>query len=129
MRTKLLMKFKNLRRPARAEKAGVVAQPFPPKTSKQCMQTIEPSASDKAEYERHTEFLRMKYQSKKWSIPSILTLLQQTADMRRMWIKSENPTVKTVLDKYPYLADPKIVSLCVVYLAIMDPNAPISSDV
>lgn len=109
------MKFKNLRRPARAEKVGIVVQPPLPKTKKRTdlLRTVEPSASDKAEYERHIEFLQNKYKTKKWSLPSMLTLLQQTANQRRLWIKNENPTVKMVLDKFPCLADSKIVSLAV----------------
>lgn len=75
------------------------------------MESAPPSASDNAEYERHIEFLQSKYRTKKWFLSSILTIiLQQTAKQRRFWVKTENPTVKMVLDKFPCLADSKIVS-------------------
>ena len=70
---------------------------------------VEPSVSDTAEYQRHIEFLQTKYNSKKWSLSSMLTLLQQTGMQPIYWIRNENPTVKMVLDKFPCLADSKVV--------------------
>lgn len=79
------MKFKNLRRPARAEKIGIVVQPPPLKSKKRSeLPPLQPSASDIAEYERHVEFLQSKYHGKKWSLSSMLTLLEQTAKQRQL---------------------------------------------
>lgn len=100
-----------MRRPARAEKKGIVVQPLIPKTKKTAeVPAIQPSASETAEYERHIEFLKTKYQSKKWSLPSMLTLLEQTSQQRQLWIKNEKPSVKMVLEKFPCLMDSRIVS-------------------
>ena len=116
-RTKLLMKFKNLRRPSRAEKVGIVVQSPLQKANKKSNKEIQqPSASDIAEYERHIEFLQTKYNAKKWSLTSMVTLLQQTSKQRRLWILNENPSVNMVLEKFPCLADPKIVSLLLLYI-------------
>ena len=109
----MITKFKNLRRPARAEKVGIVVQPPLQKSKKNTEMMrdhVEPSVSDTAEYQRHIEFLQTKYNSKKWSLSSMLTLLQQTGMQRNYWIRNENPTVKMVLDKFPCLADSKVVS-------------------
>ena len=46
------MKFKNLRRPERAERAGVSTPDIPP-LKKRKVDLTEPSPSDMDEYERH----------------------------------------------------------------------------
>ena len=106
-------KFRNLRRPSRAEKAGIAVPPPPKKFKKASVDSITavqaPSESDIAEYTRHIEFIRRSYQSKRWSQKSMITLLQQTAKQRRSWIKNECPSVKDVLKDFPCLADPKLV--------------------
>ena len=73
-------KFRNLRRPSRAEKAGIAVPPPPKKFKKASVDSITavqaPSESDIAEYTRHIEFIRRSYQSKRWSQKSMITLLQ-----------------------------------------------------
>lgn len=76
----------------------------PPSTS--------PSASDTAEYERHVSFLQRSFHSKKWSMTSMLTLMEDTAERRWSWIRCENPSVSIVLEKFPCLTDPRMVRVC-----------------
>ena len=107
------MKFKNLRRPARAKKSGITVHP-PLKKFKtdddDATSSIAVTSSDSAVYERHLEYLQRSFNSKKWSVLSMVTLLQETAEQRRSWITNENPPVKLILEKFPCLADPKVVS-------------------
>lgn len=109
------MKFKNLRRPNRAQKAGIVVPP-PPKRMKMSIPetpATSPSASDTAQYDRHISFLQRSFQSKKRSMASMLTLMEDTAEFRRSWVRDENPSVSMVLEKFPCLTDPRLVSVCV----------------
>ena len=66
------MKFKNLRHPVRAGKAGIVVLPPPKKVKREkeaeLLSTVVPSASSIAEYEQHVNFLQRSYHSKKWSV-------------------------------------------------------------
>ena len=105
----LRTKFKNLRRPARADKAGIVPSPL-----KKPKRNVAPTAatyseSDVAEYKRHVDFLKHTYNSKKWSLSSVKVLLEQTSEHRRMWIRSDTPPVKEVLEMFPCFTDPRIV--------------------
>ena len=84
--------------------------PPPDKKAKISSQPSVPSASETAEYERHIEFLQQSFESKKWSLASMLTLLDETACLRRALIRDENLSVLQILEKFPCLADPKIVS-------------------
>ena len=106
-------KFKNLRRPDRADKAGIVIPPPAPKKVKVCDDVSEQSHSSTAEYERHIQYIQHSYSSKKWSFASMVTLMEQTADRRREWITTEGPSVKEVLEKFPCLADPRIVRIII----------------
>ena len=60
------------RRPARADKVGIVVELRTKHT-----EPAQPSTSDVAEYERHIEFLQTRYETKKWSVSNniMLTLL------------------------------------------------------
>ena len=49
--------------------------------------------------------------SKKWSYAGILALLEETAELRRSWIREESPSVSEVLEKFPCFTDPRIVSI------------------
>ena len=100
------MKFKNLRRPGRAYKAGIVVPP-----SKKPKVTAEQSASDLAEYEQHISQIKKSYSSHKWSVGNLATLLELTSILCRQWINEESPTVKEVLEKFPCLSEPKLVSI------------------
>ena len=57
--------------------------------------------------------------SKKWSYAGILALLEETAELRRSWIREESPSVSKVLEKFSCFTDPIIdnctqtVSTCV----------------
>ena len=105
------MKFKNLRRPSRAEKAGIGLKPPTKKIrvedEDQPSTSTEASSSDKAEYDKHVKFLHKTYSSQKWSMVSITSLLCETAVLRRKWIMEDGPPVQDVLDMYPCF---KIVS-------------------
>ena len=90
------MKFKNLRRPSKAQKSGIVIQP-PQKRVKTA--TVEMfTDSDAAEYKRHIQYLQQTYHSKKvvplWYMQ---LLLEQTSKQRRSWIQINSPPVKEVL--------------------------------
>ena len=103
-------KFKNLRRPARAEKAGIAVPP-PSKKVKSVPVTVPTfTESDTAEYNRHVEYLKHTYNSKKWSLSGMQLLLEQTSK-RRSWIQNEGPSVKSVFEMFPCFADP---SFCIV---------------
>ena len=114
---KLRMKFRNLRRPARAHKAGIVVPP-PAKKKKEEGPLGSPcftasSLSDMAEYDQHVNHIKKIYTSQKWSIATMSQLLQETATERRRWIREDCPSVKEVLLKFPCLHEPKLVSsLC-----------------
>ena len=107
------MKFKKFR-PNRAHKAGIMVPP-PPKRIKMSVPetppSTSPSASDTAHYERHVSFLQPSFHSNKWSMASMLTLMEDTAECRRSWIHDENPSVHIILEKFPSLTDPRIVSI------------------
>lgn len=98
------MKFKNLRRPSRAEKVGIVV--LPPETEK-----YKSSASDKAEYEKHIKQIKKCYSSQKWSVANMAILLEETAFLRRQWISERCPSVLEVLESFPCLREPKLVSI------------------
>ena len=63
-----------------------------------CPADVTFTYSDVAEYKRHVEYLKHTYNSKKWSLPGMKMLLEQTSTQRRAWIKNENPSVKAVFD-------------------------------
>ena len=106
-----------MHRPDRASKAGIVVPPALQKVkvaaSIECHD--EPSASSMAEYERHIQFLQRSYATKKWSIASMLTLMDQTAELLRKWVQKDSPSVSQLLEKFPCLSDPRIVSLFIVH--------------
>jgi len=102
------MKFKNLRRPARAKAAGIIIDP--PAAKKARTDNEDNVAVDRVGYERHVEYLQNSYASKKWSVVNMMTLLEQTAHQRREWIFNESPSISEILKKFPCFADPRIVS-------------------
>jgi hypothetical protein len=104
----LRTKFKNLRRPARAQKSDIVVEP-PQKRPKAARQEVV-TESDLAEYRRHVTYLQQTYQSKKWTLSGMQLLLEQTSKQRTSWIHNDSPSVKEVLDVFPCFADPQIVS-------------------
>ena len=117
------MKFKNLRRPARATKAGVKV---PPLTKKKLLKEAaatsasNASASDMAEYKQHVSHIQKSYASHNWSLPSMVILLELTASQRRKWITAENPSVMEILSTFPCLKEPKLVSACAcTYIALI----------
>ena len=107
---KLRMKFKNLRRPSRSEKVGIKVSPAPKRMKVDTADSTVPSASDEAAYDRHVKHLQKIYDSQKWSVSRLMSLMEETAVVRRQWITSECPSVKTILEKFPCLKEPKIVS-------------------
>lgn len=118
-RRQLRTKFKNLRRPERASKAGIAVPPAPKKArvavSEESDVELSSSASSMAEYERHVQFLQESYSSKRWSLSSMLTLLKETADKRREWIQTTGPSVEQLLETFPCFADPRIVRFSWIY--------------
>lgn len=86
----LRTKFENIRRPVRAEKAGLAVPP-PVKRPKVVSSAPDVSTftdSDIAEYQRHVVYLKQTYTSKKWSLSGMKILLEQTSQQRRLWIKN-----------------------------------------
>ena len=68
------------------------------------------SASADAEYEKHVGFLQRSYKSKKWSVASMASLMDQMAQKRRDWIHNDGLSVKDILEQFPCLSDVRIVS-------------------
>ena len=109
-KNKFKIKFKNLRRPGRSQKAGLLVPPLPAKKQKNIyIEASPPTASDLAEYEQRVTHLIKVYTSKKLSLAYMVSLLELTAKLRRQWIKEELPSVYEVIDKFPCLVEPKIV--------------------
>lgn len=92
-----------MRRPARADRANIDVTPR--KKIKIEKAPILTSTSDTAEYEQHIAYIKKCYKSNKWSVKSMVTLLDETAKLRRQWIKNEIPPVIDVLEKFPILRD------------------------
>ena len=103
------MKFRNLRRPARADKAGITVTPPAKKKKEESGESINSSPSDMAVYNKHVNHITKSYSSNKWSLASMHQLLQETSAERRRWIINDCPCVKEVLLKFPCLAEPKLV--------------------
>ena len=105
------MKFKNIRWPSRATKAGIVVEP-PTKKVKLTEETDENEDNNREEgYEKNLQYLKKLWKSKKWSLPVILELVEQTATGRRKWIVEDCPPVSEFFECFPCFADPRIVSL------------------
>ena len=96
------MKFKNARHPSRLQKPGIDVSPPPEKRQDWTRVMLKMN--------RHVEYLQL-YTSKKASITSICTILEQTAQLRRKWIFGESPpSIKEIMEKFPWFNDPRIVS-------------------
>ena len=102
-----------MRRPSRSDKAGVTVPPLPKRVKKASSEasTLAVSSDDDGEYDKHIGFLQRSFQSNKWSHGSMLVLMEETAEHRRRWIRDESPSVQLVLEKFPFLADPRVVSV------------------
>jgi hypothetical protein len=124
------MKFKNLRRPARAKKAGISVLPKPKTKVDSLLKptAVQPSTSDIDEYEQHIKYIQKCYASKKWSVTSMTLLLEQTAVLRRKWIQEECPIVKEVIEKFPCLTEPKLVGDIILFIGIMSFYLHFSTD-
>ena len=105
------MKFKNLRRPTRAEKAGIsVSPPVKKKFKVEPQETQdESSSSDLAKYELHVKQIKKMYRSHKWSVSSLAKLLNLTRTQRQQWITQDCPKVAEVLEVFPCLQEHKMV--------------------
>ena len=68
-----------------------------------------PSASDRAEYDKHVQHLQKTYTSQKWSVANMSSLPDETALQRRRWIMEDCPSVKDILSKFPCLNESKLV--------------------
>ena len=71
----MLNKFKNLRRPQRAAAVGLDIE-NPRKKFKEV--ELEASSSSLDEYERHKNSLKKHYESNKWVLPAVVSLLSET---------------------------------------------------
>ena len=112
------MKFRNLRRPARAHVVPPPAKKKKNGGSLGSSGSTAPSLSDMAEYDQHVNHIKKSYTSQKWSIATMSQLLQETATERRRWIREDCPSVKEVLLKFPCLQEPKLVSNTQIYMYI-----------
>ena len=108
---KLIQKFKNLRRPERAEKAGIEIPPAKRRRGDEeaTSSSPSPSASDRAEYDKHIQRLQKTYTLQKWSLANMSSLLDETATQHRWWIMEDCPSVKDVLSKFPCLMESKLI--------------------
>lgn len=98
------MKFKNLRQPARAKKVDVSVPPL-----KRANTKVDLSPLSVPEYESHIKHLQKSYKSNKWSLSSMIALLEATSTQRRLWINKESPPVSEILEKFPCFEEPKLV--------------------
>ena len=94
----MVMKFKNMRRPARAEKVGLSVPPakktkISDETSPNTTLHLSSSTSD---YDLHVDHLKQSYNSGKWSVTSMALALGETALQRREWISQSNPSGKDI---------------------------------
>lgn len=100
-----------MRRPVRAEKVGITIDVPKKKRKVEVPPAEEPTASDQAAYEEHCKHLQKVYNSQKWTMASMATLLEETAQQRTKWIKEEGPTVINILQRFPCLREPTLVSI------------------
>ena len=111
------MKFKNIRQPARATKAGIAVEPQAKKPKITDVSDDDDNNTNGEEYDKNVQYLKKLWNSKKWSLPVILQLVEQTATGRRKWIVEDCPAVSELLDCFPCFADPRIMSLVVIAFA------------
>ncbi len=77
-------------------------------------QSVSANLEDDDEtYNRHVNFLKQSFNSSKWSLASIASLLEETSSQRRWWISNQKPSVETVLETFPC---PTIYYVCVIFL-------------
>ena len=69
------------------------------KASNPCLMLETPSSL--SQYDRHVSFLQRCFRSRKWTVASITTLMNQAAEIRRDWICKDGPSVKYILEKFP----------------------------
>ena len=43
-----------------------------------------------------------------WAFSKISSLMEETFEIRRVWIRDKRPPVTNVIEKFPHLAEPKI---------------------
>lgn len=104
-----------MRRPSRAKKAGIDISPPSHKKIRLDADTAQDkpvSMSDRAAYDNHLKYLQKSYNSRKWTVTAMATVLKETAIIRRQWIMETSPPVKEVLTKFPCLVEPKLVRNC-----------------
>lgn len=70
------------------------------------------------DYDKHVSFIQEKFQSKKWFVAGITSLMDETAIVRRQWIQKEGPSVKDMFQRFPCLTDSQIVSGFVLFSAL-----------
>ena len=68
------------------------------------------ASSDYDTYEAHLARLQSTYSSGKYTVSSIKILMEETATIRRNWIREDKPPVVDIIQKFPCLKDPKFVS-------------------
>lgn len=68
------------------------------------------SESAMAEHKKHVDFLQRSFFSNKWSLASVITVMEDTAEECRRWMNTENPSIRQVFEKFPCLMDTRIVS-------------------
>ena len=81
-KTKLQNKFKNLHRPERARTAGIVLEEggsSPKKTEIIWFSEVKVTNSDMDEYQRNIKTLKMSYESKKWTLNGLKSLMTETS--------------------------------------------------
>ena len=110
------MKFKNVRRPPRAAKAGILVEPQAKRFKSGRVDDDDggggnTSGMDKHdEYDKNVQYLKKLWNSKKWFLAVVMELVEQTATSRRKWILEGCPLISEVLVSFPCFADPRIVS-------------------
>lgn len=111
------MKFKNVRRPPRAAKAGILVEPQAKRFKSADVDDVDDDhdhdtkgRNEFDEYDKNVQYLKKLWNSKKWSLAVVLELVEQTATSRRKWILEDCPSISEVLVSFPCFADPRIVS-------------------
>jgi hypothetical protein len=130
---KLQNKFKNLNRPERRRQLGFINETDETHQPTKKIKLVDDvsamtTPSQEEEYQRNKLKLKQLYDSNKWSLTGMKSLMSETfggyythtvqyvftfiiciVEIRRQWICTENPTVEIILSEFPCLKEPDLV--------------------
>jgi hypothetical protein len=111
---KLQNKFKNLNRPERRRQLGFINETDETHQPTKKIKLVDDvsamtTPSQEEEYQRNKLKLKQLYDSNKWSLTGMKSLMSETFEIRRQWICTENPTVEIILSEFPCLKEPDLL--------------------